>query len=222
MQVSEERISEIVRLLRNFARYDEAQMKEVNIHEGIDSTLMILQSRLSQITGYPAIKVIKEYGDLPLVECYAGQLNQVFMNILTNAIDAIAARCATQASPEKRVKHPEAEEEFVPCIQICTGMLELRSQEDGHPASSLNPRLFIRISDNGCGMGESVQSRIFDPFFTTKPIGTGTGLGLTTSYQIVVEHHKGRLDVTSLEGQGSEFAIELPLRQNQGKRGEKA
>ncbi|MBD2016572.1 PAS domain-containing protein [Microcoleus sp. FACHB-53] len=222
MQVGAERIREIVRLLRNFARYDEAQMKEVNIHEGIDSTLMILQSRLCEITGYPAIKVIKEYGDLPLVECYAGQLNQVFMNILTNAIDAIAARCKTQVSPENRVKHPEADEGFVPCIQICTGMIELRSQEDGHPASSLIPRLFIRISDNGCGMGESVRSRIFDPFFTTKPIGTGTGLGLTTSYQIVVEHHKGRLEVTSLEGQGSEFAIELPLRPHQGQRGEKA
>jgi PAS domain S-box-containing protein len=221
MQVGAERIREIVRLLRNFARYDEAQMKEVNIHEGIDSTLMILQSRLCEITGYPAIKVIKEYGDLPLVECYAGQLNQVFMNILTNAIDAIAARFKTQASQEKRVRHPQAEEEFLPCIKICTGMLELRIEENGHPASSVIPRLFIQISDNGCGMSESVQSRIFDPFFTTKPIGTGTGLGLTTSYQIIVEHHKGRLEVTSLEGQGSEFAIELPLRQNQGKREEK-
>lgn len=214
MQVGAERIREIVRLLRNFARYDEAQMKEVNIHEGIDSTLMILQSRLCEITGYPAIKVIKEYGELPLVECYAGQLNQVFMSILTNAIDAIASRCKTLASQEKRVRYPEAEEEFLPCIKICTGMLELRSQEEGHSGSSQNPRLLIRISDNGCGMGELVRSRIFDPFFTTKPIGTGTGLGLTTSYQIVVEHHKGRLEVTSLEGQGSEFAIELPLRPN--------
>lgn len=222
MQVGAERIREIVRLLRNFARYDEAQMKEVNIHEGIDSTLMILQSRLCEIMGYPAIKVIKEYGELPLVECYAGQMNQVFMNILSNAIDAIAARCATQASLENRVRRPQAEEGFVPCIKICTGMLEQRSQEDGHQGLSLSPRLLIRISDNGCGMGESLRSRIFDPFFTTKPIGAGTGLGLTTSYQIVVEHHKGRLDVSSREGQGSEFAIELPLRPYEGHRGEKA
>ena len=252
MQVGAERIREIVRLLRNFARYDEAQMKEVNIHEGIDSTLMILQSRLSEAAGHGAIQVIKEYGDLPLVECYAGQMNQVFMNLLTNAIDAIAQRVSVEMMAssstkealeeksirdqglgvvgangrlpvqEKGVSRHKQEDGFLPCITIRTGMLEMSSPRDRHQSSSLIPRLYIRISDNGCGMSESLRSRIFDPFFTTKPIGAGTGLGLTTSYQIVVDHHKGTLNVTSVEGQGSEFAIELPLRQNQGKQRDKS
>ncbi len=211
MQVGAERIREIVRSLRNFSRYDEAEMKDVNIHEGIDSTLMLLQSRLSETSGYCAIQVIKEYADLPLVECYAGQMNQVFMNILSNAIDALQEKRVRIS--EIGVRPDQEEDEPPPSITIRTAIQEVRSQHNNHHPSPVTPYLFIRIADNGCGMSESVRSRIFDPFFTTKPIGSGTGLGLSISYQIVVDRHKGSVEVTSTEGVGSEFAIALPLRQ---------
>jgi PAS domain S-box-containing protein len=211
MQVGAERISEIVHSLKNFSRFDQAQMKEVNIHEGIDSTLMLLQSRLSETVSHCGIKVIKEYGDLPMVQCYAGQMNQVFMNILSNAIDALE---------EKRIRIKETgdrsrQEQDYPLvfIKIRTRLQDFGSQENSYQPSPLTPHLLIQISDNGGGMSEPIRSRIFDPFFTTKPIGSGTGLGLTISYQIVVQSHKGKLNVTSTEGHGTEFAIELPLRQ---------
>lgn len=218
MQVGAERIRKIVQSLRNFARYDEAGMKQVNIHEGIDSTLMLLQSRLSETARYCGIKVIREYGELPRVECYAGQLNQVFMNILSNAIDALEEKRVSREATTEQL-HPsdvpsqEQDDEFLPCIAIRTGILNMKSQESVQHSSSLVPGLYIQITDNGYGMSESVLSRIFDPFFSTKPIGYGTGLGLTTSYQIIVERHKGKLEVTSIEGQGSEFTIVLPLQQ---------
>ncbi len=211
MQVGAERIRKIVKSLRNFARYDEAQMKEVDIHEGLESTLMILSSRLSETPSHREIKVIKNYGNLPLVECYAGQLNQVFMNILSNAIDALENKRIK--SPKLGFKSQGEDKETEPCITITTEIIEMIYEKGRHP-SSLIPRLLIHIADNGCGMSKSVCPRIFDPFFTTKPIGSGTGLGLTTSYQIVVEHHHGGIQVKSVEGQGSEFAIELPLRQH--------
>jgi PAS domain S-box-containing protein len=212
MQVGADRIREIVQSLRNFSRYDEAEMKDVNIHEGIDSTLMILQSKLSDTAGYCDIKVIKEYGDLPLIECYVGQMNQVFMNILSNAIDALEKKRVR--IKERRVRRQQEEDESPPSITICTSIQEHRVQEHCPHFSPLIPYLLIQIADNGCGMSESVRSRIFDPFFTTKPIGSGTGLGLSISYQIVVERHKGALQVTSAEERGTEFAIALPLRQN--------
>lgn len=211
MQVGAERIRKIVKSLRNFARYDEAEMKEVDIHEGLESTLMILSSRLSETPTHREIKVIKKYGKLPLVECYAGQVNQVFMNILSNAIDALEDKRVSSQKPG--LKSQGEDNGAVPCITITTEMLEM-SYEKGQRPSSVIPRLLIHIADNGCGMSNSLCPRIFDPFFTTKPIGSGTGLGLTTSYQIVVEHHHGNIQVKSLEGQGSEFTIELPLRQN--------
>lgn len=207
MQVGAERIREIVQSLRNFSRYDEAQMKAVNLHEGIDSALMILQSRLADGFGHHGVEVIKQYGELPLIECYAGQINQVFMNILSNAIDALEAQRVRIEDAEVRSQ----QKNNAPCIMIRTGIQDHKNSEATEGSS---PFVFIQIADNGCGMSESVRSRVFDPFFTTKPIGSGTGLGLTISYQIVVERHKGMLGVTSQVGEGTEFAIELPLRQS--------
>ncbi|MBL1173542.1 PAS domain-containing sensor histidine kinase [Pantanalinema sp. GBBB05] len=193
MKIGAERIQKIVLSLRNFSRMDEAEMKAVNIHEGIDSTLMILQNRLKAKPEHPAVKIIKEYGKLPLVECYAGQLNQVFMNILSNAIDAL----------EERDRHRSWEqiEEYPSVILITT---EYLSQE----------RVVIRISDNGPGMSRQTQQRLFDPFFTTKPVGQGTGLGMSISYQIITDRHRGRLQCISSPGQGAEFVIEIPIKQN--------
>lgn len=187
MKVGAERIREIVRSLRNFSRLDEAEMKPVDIHEGIDSTLLILQHRLKPKQDKFGIQIIKEYGRLPLVECYVGQLNQVFMNLIANAIDALESL-------------PEQSAEKQHYIRICTDVLG-------------EERVVITIADNGFGIPESVQHRIFDPFFTTKSVGKGTGIGLSISYQIVVEKHRGRLTYTSTVGQGTEFLIEIPLRQ---------
>lgn len=188
MQVGAERIQEIVLSLRNFSRMDEAKRKTVNIHEGIDSTLMILQNRIEK----SKIQLVKEYGQLPSVECYAGLLNQVFMNILVNAIDALEeASCfANDAVEEAAITQPT--------IWIQTEYL-------------LEDELVqVQITDNGSGMSEAVQSKLFDPFFTTKPIGKGTGLGLSISYQIVVDQHHGSLTCISM-GQGCKFVIKIPL-----------
>lgn len=193
MKIGAERIREIVLSLRTFSRLDEAEMKAVNIHEGIESTLMILQNRLKAKPERPEIAIIREYGQLPPINCYAGQLNQVFMNILANAIDALedynAARTleAIKANPSS--------------IRIRTEMTP-------------NHCLVIRIQDNGPGISPEVRSKLFDPFFTTKPTGKGTGLGLAISYQIVVEKHGGKLSCISEPGQGAEFRIEIPVRQS--------
>jgi len=193
MKVGADRIQLIVASLRTFSRMDEAEMKAVNIHEGIDSTLMILQHRLKAKHNYPEIEVIKEYGNLPLVECYAGELNQVFMNILSNALDALEER-GSRLSADQLQENPSI-------ISIKTEMLA-------------PDRVIILISDNGLGMTETVCNRLFDPFFTTKPVGKGTGMGLSISYQIVTDRHKGSLKCTSSPGQGAEFAIEIPLKAN--------
>lgn len=190
MKVGADRIREIVLSLKNFSRLDEGQMKAINIHEGIDSTLMILHNRTKARGDNPGIEVIKEYGELPLVECYCGQLNQVLMNIITNAIDAL----------EEQRSKGVGEIPRSPAIRIRTEMVD-------------NNRVAIRISDNGPGMNENVREHLFDAFFTTKPAGVGTGLGLSISYQIIVEKHRGQLTCHSEEGKGTEFAIELPIRQ---------
>jgi PAS domain S-box-containing protein len=191
MKVGTQRIREIVLTLRNFSRLDESDMKPVNIHEGIDSTLLILQSRLKAKSEHPPIEIIKEYGDLPKVQCYAGQLNQVFMNILSNSIDAL--------DDYNQRKKAEVKNNFSKII-ISTKLL--------------NPDwVAISIKDNGGGMSESVRQRLFDPFFTTKPVGQGTGLGLSISYQIVVDKHKGKIECISQPGLGAEFCIEIPIRQ---------
>lgn len=185
MRVGAERIQTIVASLRNFSRMDEAERKSVNIHEGIDSTLMILQNRIRARSDRDPIEVIKDYADLPLVECYAGQLNQVFMNILSNAIDALDDAIGRK-------------ENFHPSLRIQTCQLE-------------SNRIRISIADNGLGIPERVKPRLFDPFFTTKAIGRGTGMGLSISYQIVTEKHLGSLVCHSDVGRGAEFVIEIPL-----------
>jgi GAF domain-containing protein len=188
MNIGVDRIKGIVSSLRTFSRIDEAQMKPVNIHEGIDSTLLILQHRLREKSEYPSIEVIKEYGNLPLVECYPAQINQVFMNILSNAIDALQEMCLHRVAVKS------------PTIRIRT--------------SVILDRVAICISDNGPGIVEDMRSRIFDPFFTTKAIGKGTGLGLSISYQIVVEKHQGQLRCISDRDRGTEFWLEIPIHQS--------
>ncbi|MBO0349524.1 PAS domain S-box protein [Phormidium pseudopriestleyi FRX01] len=208
MKVGANRIREIVLSLRNFSRLDESQMKSVNLHEGIDSTLLILQNRLKAKPGRGEIKIIKEYDTLPLVECYGGELNQVFMNLLSNAIDALERPLKNNKSKQHTALLPDATQtksdaaistkNYAPYIRIQTT----------HPGIN---QIEIRISDNGTGMTEEVKQRIFDPFFTTKPVGAGTGLGLSISYQIVVEKHRGKLECFSIPGKGTEFLISLPI-----------
>jgi signal transduction histidine kinase len=204
MQVGADRIRQIVLSLRNFSRLDEAEMKPVNIEEGIESTLLILQHRLhKKVDSAPRIRVIREYAELPEVECFAGQLNQVFMNILSNAIDAleeslVSARWSLDASNSDFAK--------TPTITIRTQL-------------TASGWIQICIADNGPGMTEEVRRRLFDPFFTTKPVGSGTGLGLSISYQIVVDKHGGSLTCISAPGQGAEFVIEIPLQQAMSRMG---
>jgi signal transduction histidine kinase len=187
MKLGTHRIVEIVQSLKNFSRHDEAKMKQVNIHDGIDGTLMILWHRLKATGTRPAIEVIKDYADIPLIECYAGQLNQVFMNILANAIDAL----------EETLLDNTQTNHFTPTITIHT-------QTDNHS-------VVIRVADNGAGIPEEIMSRIYDPFFTTKEIGKGTGLGMSISQKIIVERHRGILKCRSQPGEGTEFWIQIPV-----------
>ena len=180
MRVGTDRIREIVLSLRNFSRHDESECKRVNIHQGIDSTLMILQHRLKQTRENSEILVIKDYDQLPPIECYSGQLNQVFMQLLNNAIDSVSAQCMEEQGE----------------IKIKTQLIS-------------NNRISIKISDNGLGIPQEIQSKLFDPFFTTKPVGKGTGLGLFISHQIVVNKHGGNLYCNSQIGQGAEFVVEI-------------
>lgn len=183
MRLGADRIRQIVLSLRNFSRLDQAEIKPVDIHEGIDSTLLILQHRLKPTDRYPGVEIIRDYGDLPLVECYAGQLNQVFMNILSNALDAL--------------------EEHQPTNDLGKIVIATRRQS--------SDRVQIAITDNGVGIPAAVKSRIFDPFFTTKPVGKGTGMGMSISYQIISENHRGALWCESIPGQGTTFFIEIPI-----------
>jgi signal transduction histidine kinase len=190
MRMGAERIRQIVLSLRNFARLDEAEVKAADIHEGIDSTLLILQNRLKVRPDHPEIQVVKDYGHLPLVECYPGQLNQVFMNLLSNAIDALDSYNAKRSLDE---------------IRTDPSTITIRTA-----ASAESVR--IQIADNGPGIPEAVKSQLFDPFFTTKPVGKGTGLGLSISYQVVTERHQGSIWCVSEPGHGAEFWIEIPIR----------
>ncbi|MEH2135239.1 GAF domain-containing protein [Nostoc sp.] len=192
MKIGIDRIRQIVLGLRNFSRLDHAEMKPVDIHEGIDSTLLILQHRLKAKPESPAIKLVKEYSNLPLVECYAGPLNQVFMNVLSNAIDALEDCRVSTSKPHSSQ------------IIIQTAIAEM----EGNVKS-----VVIRIADNGPGIPETLKARICDPFFTTKPVGKGTGLGLSISYQIVVDKHGGVFRCDSQSGLGTEFWIEIPIKQ---------
>ena len=192
MQVGTERIREIVLSLRNFSRLDESDFKRVDIHEGLDNTLMILRNRLKATEKRPEIQIIKNYGELPFIECYPGQLNQVFMNLLTNAVDALE-------ESNKGFSYADIEAE-PNCITITTKQLDKQWVK-------------ICIADNGLGINQEIQSKLFDPFFTTKPVGKGTGLGLSISYQILTEKHHGKLYCNSQLGQGTEFVLEIPVRQ---------
>ena len=177
MEMGAERISQIVLSLRNFSRLDEANSKEVDLYEGIDNTLLLLSHRLN-----PGIEVIKRYESFPLIECYPAQLNQLFMNILSNAIDELLA-------------HNELSQ---PQIVIKTRIVE-------------NNKIEVRIRDNGTGIAPEIKDKIFDPFFTTKPVGQGTGMGLAICYQ-VVERHRGKIEVISELGEGTEFVVTLPVK----------
>ncbi|MGL5131976.1 MAG: PAS domain-containing sensor histidine kinase [Planktothrix sp.] len=214
MKVGASRIQQIVLSLRNFSRLDEADVKQVNLHEGLENTLLILQNRLSETGERQKIQVIKNYGELPLVHCYAGQMNQVFMNLLTNAIDAIQERIVEQNQQIISHLNPNDVELYTeddigfnslncwqPTITITTEVME-------------DNQVLIIIADNGMGITETVKNKLFDPFFTTKPVGKGTGLGLAISYQIVVERHLGKLKCSSQVKQGSEFMIEIPIQQH--------
>jgi signal transduction histidine kinase len=194
MTVGSERIRKIILSLRNFSRLDESEMKPVDIHEGIDSTLMILETRFQEKLGYSSNVVIKNYGNLPLVQCYASQLNQVFMNIISNAIDVLKQREKSLSTAELK-NNPNQ-------IIIRTQIIN-------------NNWVQIAIKDNGMGINPEIKQRIFDPFFTTKPVGEGTGLGLSISYQIIVDKHSGKLDCISAPGKGTEFIIEIPIKLHQ-------
>ena len=185
MEVGTHRIREIVLSLRNFSHIDQSELKSIDIHQGIEDTLLILGHRIKpqKNSDFPRIQIVKLYGDLPLVNCYAGQLNQVFVNILVNAIDAIEESASSDRQP---------------CISIQTQVIDDNYVE-------------IAIADNGCGIPEAIQQQIFNPFFTTKPVGKGTGMGMAISYQIITEKHKGRLSCTSSVGKGTEFIIQIPI-----------
>ncbi|MBT9310881.1 ATP-binding protein [Leptothoe kymatousa] len=180
-----DRIRDIVLSLRNFSRMDESERKSVDIHKGIDNTLLILRHRLKQQSYRPAIEIVREFGYLPHVECYSGQLNQVVMNILSNAIDALEDEFQNHPNTQKRLH-----------IKICT-----EAYADG---------VVIKILDNGTGMSLETQHRIFDPFFTTKEVGKGTGMGMAISYQLISEKHNGTIECFSTEGEGTTFVIKLP------------
>jgi len=193
MQIGTRRIHDIILSLKNFSRVDQAKIKSADIHEGIESTLLILQHRLKSASHQGRmIELRKEYGDLPLVQCYPGELNQVFMNILANGIEILE-------SMGQEAENREELEEGVLTIHT-----EYQAETD---------KVLIQISDNGPGMDTQTAQKIFDPFFTTKPVGKGTGLGLSISYTIIVEHHQGRLSCYSEPGQGARFDIEIPVHQ---------
>jgi signal transduction histidine kinase len=192
MNLGSSRIRDIILALRTFARLDEADIKSVDVHQSIESTLMILGHRLKANADRSEIDVIKDYGELPLVECYAGLLNQVFMNLLTNALDALDAKARTQGYQG---------------IGDETAQITITTKTLG------SEWVQLIISDNGSGMSSDIRKHIFEPFFTTKAVGQGTGMGLSTSYQIITERHNGRLDCLSVPDQGTEFVIQLPIQQ---------
>ncbi len=191
MRVGTERIREIVLSLRNFSRLDEADFKTVNLHEGLDSSLMILQHRFKASTERPEIDVICHYGDLPHVECYPGKLNQVILNLLTNAIDAIEER---HFRTDERLEVPLA-------VKITTQIWQENWVE-------------IAITDTGTGMSEDVKQRLFDKFFTTKAVGVGTGIGMSISHQIITDLHHGQLTLESTQNVGTTFFIRIPIQQD--------
>ncbi len=200
MRGGAERITEIVKSLRDFSHVGGSEMKRVDIHQGLESTLTILGGRLKGKNNRPTIEVQRDYGDLPKVECFPGQLNQVFMNLFTNAIDAL----------EEKVESFQ----FLPTGELVDGAGHLFYPKIGVRTEQVNEAVVrIHVTDNGVGIPDKVKRRILDPFFTTKPVGKGTGLGMAISYQIIVERHRGKLQCMSTPGQGTHFLIEIPVEQ---------
>ncbi|MGB7445197.1 MAG: ammonium transporter [Coleofasciculaceae cyanobacterium] len=233
MNVGVERISEIVQSVQTFSRRDETKVKRVDIHQGIETTILILKNRLKAKPDCPDIKVVKEYGQLPLVECYSGQLNQVFMNLLSNAIDALEDSFSKNRILETSLKGAEGsgKSSFTTLSgnHGSNGEPTLHNQLARNHGSSIikNTKIptiriktelveenwvVIKIADNGIGMSEEVRQKLFDSFFTTKPVGKGTGLGLSISFQIIVEKHGGSLECYSAPGEGAEFVVKIPVR----------
>lgn len=186
IKLGTDRIRELVLTLRNFYRLDEPEMKPADLHEGINNTLLLLQHRYKQ-----EVEIVREFGDIPLIECHINQLNQVFMNLLSNAIDALL-----EQSPDRLVNSTNDK---------ATKQIVIKTEKLG------SDRLAVSITDNGPGIPLEVQDRLFEPFFTTKPMGIGTGLGLSISYQIVTENHQGRIFCCSAPSGGTTFMVELPL-----------
>jgi len=195
LKIGSERIRNISISLRSFSRGDTEHKIPFDIHEGLDSTILILKHRLKANESHPTIKVIKNYGDLPLINCYSGQLNQVFMNLLANAIDTLEESNLGKSFGEIG--------ENLNQIEITTSLTEDQKTT------------IIQIADNGLGISEEVQEKIFDHLFTTKAVGKGTGLGLSIARQIIVDKHGGSLTLNSEIGKGTEFIIEIPVNSEQ-------
>jgi two-component system, NtrC family, sensor kinase len=194
LKLGSERIRQLVVSLNKFSRLDELKTGLVDVHEGIDSTLLILQHRLKPRPGHPGIHIVRDYAQLPHVECYPGQLNQVFMNIFSNAIDALEQRDLERSLHD---------------IQTHPSQIFIRTED------LANEAIAIHIADNADGIEESLCSQMFEPFFTTKPVGKGTGLGLSISYDIVTQKHGGKIYCQSQVGVGTEFTIQIPVQQAQ-------
>lgn len=191
MATGVDRIQQIVQALRTFSHLDQTETKAINLHHSLESVLTLLEGRLVK-PDRPPTQVIKHYGELPLVECYAGELNQVLMHLLSNAIDALQEKGEVTTNPH-----------WQPQLTIQTQALPPRSPIPSH--------VQIRIQDNGTGMTEAVQQRIFDPFFTTKPVGRGLGMGLAISYQIITQKHQGAIAIQSSPNLGTEVILQIPI-----------
>lgn len=222
MHVGADRIYTIVRSLQTFSKLNTSKIKSIDIHKNIDQTLLLLKPRLKQAGNSREIQVIKDYSQLPDINCYDSQLSQVFMNLISNAIDALECRFTDEIQDDFQQNlcldcqslapdNPECRKKTNPQIHIRTEFVGVFSPESERTLNSKNGKVVIRIADNGCGISSEVKNRIFDPFFTTKPVGKGTGLGLSISYQIVVEQHEGKLSCQSIPGEGTEFVLELPV-----------
>lgn len=211
MRVGTERIRRLVLTLRNFSRLDESEMKPVNLHEGIESTLLILQNRIKPKPDQPGIHIEKVYGQIPLITCYPGQLNQVFINLISNAIDALEERMKNE---EASIKNEENSQLLTLHSQLPPPTIRIQTEVVDREW------ILVQISDNGPGMSEKVKQKMFNPFFTTKPIGKGTGLGLSISYQIVVDKHGGQFDCISTSAKGTTFQIKIPIQQQKAPAGE--
>jgi two-component system, NtrC family, sensor kinase len=200
MSIGTSRIRSIITSLRNFARLDESELKKVDIHEGLESTLLMFQKQLEFTSDLSNIKIIKNYGEISMVDCYPGQLNQVFFNLISNAIDTVQEKFKSGKFNSEFNSPVDSAAPAVPTIQICTRMCTMNQQEV----------IAIEVHDNGQGVDEAVRSKLFDPFFTGKVVGRGTGLGLAISYQIVNDLHGGTLDCQSELGIGSVFTVTIP------------